>query len=521
MTFSKPAAAPLPMWLVIAIVFLVKLPTLPASFCGFDDFNENFRAQFEDTRDPGRMLTTPHFDSFKYRPGNRILTLACYQAGQGSAWPFRVRNLALHILNVYLVFLLARRLFGDDAIATASAFLFGLHHLTHQNIHAAIFTNTFAYALILGGLLASLAIGEHRRWLLLSLFAAVANFLAIFSYDPALFAAGLLPLYCASRWLWTRDFGIPWTRLAVHTALQAAAVVVVFVLRKSFVPTGMPEVTPPAALLTILVSYATAIVVPIDLVAMQYWLDISLVKSLIANRTFIYLLAGAGLVVTALLVWAALRFGWARRMKAPEWSAWLFLVAAALLAVLPTSLGSPHPSETYTYFATALAMIAISAAAVRIIRPAPGTIRGRVFWNSLGLIILVFVVYDGTRSLMVMDCGNASERLLLALEADSRVAAGQPVRLARSPYSPPVQHVGLYGYVGLDSIGVGPFASAALRSALSNVLHRTPVDAKVLPADQLQSDCDALRAGGADPACFYVHTDGSIEPPAVNPLRTP
>jgi hypothetical protein len=509
------------MWLVIAIVLLIKLPTLSASFCGFDDFNETFRAQFEDSRDPGRILTTPHFDSFKYRPGNRILTLACYQVGQGSAWPFRIRNLALHILNIYLIFLLARRLFGDDTIATTSAFLFGLHHLTHQNIHAAIFTNTFAYALILAGLLASLAIGESRHWLLLAIFAAIANFLSIFSYDPALFATGLLPLYCVSRWLWLRDFGVPWRRLATHTALQVTVVLAVFMLRRSFVPSGMPEVTSPAALLTILVSYAAAIVVPIDLVALQYWLDVSLVKSLIANRSFIYLLSGAGIMVIGVGVWAAKRFGWAQRLTSSERSSLLFLIAAALFAVLPTSLGSPHASETYTYFATALAMIAISAAAIRIIRPVPGTIRARLYWNSISIIILLFVVYNGTRSLMVMDCGNASERILNSLAADSRIAAGQPVRLSRSPYSPPIQHVGLYGYVGLDSIGIGPFASAALRSALSNLLHRTPIDAEVVPADQLDFHCTALRSTGADPACYHVNPDGSIEPPIRNPFFSP
>lgn len=502
----------LPIWLVLVIVLLVHLPTTKTSFCGFDDFNENFRAEFEDTPDPSRILTTPHFDSFKYRPGNRYLTWICNRVGQGSAWPFRWRNLLLHILNVYLVYRLALLLFGGTYIPAASALLFGLHHLTHQNVHAAIFTNTWAYAFVLGGLLASLAAAGARHWVLLSAAAAIANFIAIFSYDPALFSAGLLPLYAACRWLFTRDPGIPWRRLLVHTAMQAAAVVSIFALRKAFVPEGMPEVTPLSRLFTILISYAAAIVVPIDTVSVQYWLDVSITKQLLARGLFIYLLAAGAAVSVAVLAYFARRRGWLQRVSALDWTGIVFLGASALLAVLPTSLGSPHPSETYTYLATALSMIFLSALAARFLR-VPESITGRrLFTNVLAILLIVFGTYSITRSFMVIDCGDTSKKILRTLTSDPRVAAGNPVRVARSPYDPPLRHVGLYGYVGLDSVGIGPFASAALRSALSNTLHHTPVDAEVTGALDLNRICSQPPPDGRRPACFYIHSDGFVEP---------
>lgn len=508
----------LPIWLVLAIVLLVHLPTTTTSFCGFDDFNETFRAEFEDTPEPSRILTTPHFESFKYRPGNRYLTWICNRVGEGSAWPFRWRNLLIHLVNVYLIYRLALLLFGGGYIPPAAALLFGLHHLTHQNVHAAIFTNTWAYACILVALLCSLSIAGSRHWVWLSVIAALANFMAIFSYDPALFSTGLLVLYVACRWLITRDIGIPWSRLLVHTAMQGVAVFAIFALRRAFVPTGMPEVTSLGKLITILVSYGAAIVVPIDTVSMQFWLDASITKQLMAKGVALYLLAPASVVIVSLLAFVARRRGWLQRASLLDWTGILFLAVAALIAVLPTSLGSPHPSETYTYFATALSMILLVAILVRFLRVPESPIGRNVFWNILGVCVLLFSAYCITRSMMVMDCGNTSKKILQTLTADPRVAAGQPVRVARSPYDPPLRHVGVYGYVGLDSIGIGPFASAALRSALSNTLHRTPVDAQVVGAMELNRVCSENTPDNRQPACFYIHWDGFVEPWQPRPL---
>lgn len=516
---SSPAApSRLPIWLVLAIVLVIHFPATSTSFCGFDDFNEVFRARFEDTPDPARMFTSPHFESFKYRPGNRVLTWLSTHAGQGAAWPFRWRNLLLHLLNVYLVYRLVLRLFGDRLGASASALLFGLHHLTHQNIHAAIFTNTFAYALILIGLLASLLIASSPRWFWLSAVAAAANFLAIFSYDPALFAAGLLPLYVMAYWICTRSMPIAWNRLAVHTAMQAATVAVTFVLRKQFVPDGLPSITPIAAIVRTLVSYAAAIAVPLDAVSAEYWLEMSLSKELIRRPA---MLAAIGAVVAMVVVIAGYfiwRAGWHRRANRADWTGFLFLGGAALLAVLPTTLGSAHPSETYVYFATALALPALCMMAFRLLHIDASAGGRQLFWNGLILLVILFSAYDLTRSSMVLDCGNASRKILGALAADPQVAAGAPLAVARSPYDPPLRHVGVYGYVGLDTIGIGPFAAAALRNAMALTLHRSPVDAEVLDAASLYRYCASPPEGQPKPVCFLVHSDGAIEPLQKRPF---
>lgn len=511
MPSSPVAPSRLPIWLVLAIVLVIHFPATSTSFCGFDDFNEVFRAQFEDTPDPARMFTTSHFDSFKYRPGNRVLTWLSTHAGQGAAWPFRWRNLLLHLLNVYLVYRLVLRLFGDSLGASASAILFGLHHLTHQNIHAAIFTNTFAYALILGGLLASLSIASSPRWLWLSAAAAAANFLAIFSYDPALFAAGLLPLYVVAHWLCTRSLPIAWNRLAVHTGMQAAAVAVTFLLRKNFVPDSMPSITPLASIARTLVSYAAAIAVPLDAVSAEFWLEMSLSKALMGQPVLLAALGAVFAIVVAIGGYFIWRAGWHRRASGADWTGFLFLGGAALLAVLPTTLGSSHPSETYVYFATALAMPLLCMLAIRLLNAGASGGGRRLFWNSLIILVVLFGIFDLTRSSMVLDCGNASRKILNALAADPQVAAGAPLVVARSPYDPPLRHVGLYGYVGLDTIGIGPFAAAALRSAMALTLHRRPVDAEVLDAASLSRYCSSPPEDRPQPACFLVHANGTIE----------
>ena len=510
---QSPRAYPhLPIWLVILFVFVIQVPTVTTSFCGFDDFNETFRAEFEDSAQPSRMLTTPHFDSFKYRPGNRILTWLCDRVGQGSAWPFRWRNVLMHLLNVYLVYRLTRFLFGGAYIAATAAFLFGLHHLVHQNVHAAIFTNTWAYALVLLSLLSALSIAESRRWLLLSVLSSIATFLAIFSYDPALFSAGLLILYEACYWLFHRRARTPLPRLLIHTTLQTAAVSAMFILRKIYVPLHLPELTPPGTVLQIVLTYAAAIAIPVDTVSIQTWIDAPITKELAGQHLLIYIVAAVLAVIVSSLSWLAYRFGWHKHLSRTDLSGLLFLGGAALLSVLPTSLGSPHASETYVYFATALSMPLLCLVAIRLLRM-PESRRGTIFFqNSFWILIILFCLYDMTRSYMVLECGNVSKRVLSALAADPRIAAGSPLVAARAPGDPPVRHVGLYGYVGLDTIGVGPFAAAALRSALSTALHRTPIQVEVLSPPELNTLCLAAPVDGRQPACVFVHSDGFIEP---------
>ena len=100
-----------------------------AYFCSYDDFNEIHRAAFEDTRQPSRILTTSHFDSYKYRPLNRAITLLTYSVGDGRPFYFRVRNLIFHLLNVALVYGISWLLFKDIFISGIGAALFGLHLL--------------------------------------------------------------------------------------------------------------------------------------------------------------------------------------------------------------------------------------------------------------------------------------------------------------------------------------------------------------------------------------------------------
>ena len=108
-------------------VIVVYFGVTRAYFCAYDDFIEVHRAAFKDSRDPSLRFTTPHFDSYKYRPLNRAMTLVTYWLGHGEPMLFRIRNLTFHLINVILVYSLGWFLFSSTRVSGFGALLFGLH----------------------------------------------------------------------------------------------------------------------------------------------------------------------------------------------------------------------------------------------------------------------------------------------------------------------------------------------------------------------------------------------------------
>src|SRR5258707_743299 len=84
--------------LIVAFSTLLYAHVTESYFCGYDDFLDVQRAQFVDQFDPGKILTTTHYGSFKYRPIQRVSNLLSYLAAPGEAIGFRARNLFFHEL---------------------------------------------------------------------------------------------------------------------------------------------------------------------------------------------------------------------------------------------------------------------------------------------------------------------------------------------------------------------------------------------------------------------------------------
>ena len=73
----------------------------------------------------GKYLST--FHAGLYHPLTTLSFAIDYAVGNGSAFPFHVTNLLLHLANTFLIFILIRKLFNNFSIALIVAMLFGIH----------------------------------------------------------------------------------------------------------------------------------------------------------------------------------------------------------------------------------------------------------------------------------------------------------------------------------------------------------------------------------------------------------
>ena len=74
------------------------------------------------------------FHAGLYHPVTTLTFILDYKAGQGSPFPFHLTNLILHLVNVYLVWILTFRLFRDKRISVVTTLLFALSPLQTEAI---------------------------------------------------------------------------------------------------------------------------------------------------------------------------------------------------------------------------------------------------------------------------------------------------------------------------------------------------------------------------------------------------
>ena len=135
--------------LLVGIIAVLYGRVTTAYFCGYDDFYEVQRAEFIDRIEPLKILTTSHYDSFKYRPLNRWANLETYLIRPQDALSFRVRNLIFHGIAVIGIYFLGCLLFESSAVGLLGALFFSIHPLANQPVLAAVFGNSVANALFI------------------------------------------------------------------------------------------------------------------------------------------------------------------------------------------------------------------------------------------------------------------------------------------------------------------------------------------------------------------------------------
>lgn len=480
----------------------LRLPT--AYFCAYDDFLEVHRAAFEDTREPARVFTTTHFTSYKYRPLNRGINLLSYWAGHGDSRYFRTRNVLCHLLNVVLVYLIAWLLFRSVLISGTAALLFGLHPLANQAVAGAVMTNTAAHSMFLFALAAfllSLKPGKARFvWLGLAL---LSGWLSLLTYEAAVVAYPLMFSYLVIRFLFERRWAVGRAYTAALTLGSLLFLGTYYLIHARFVPYSATKAIPTiGTMLKNAAMYVGALLLPIDSVLANSWFGTPLPSDIQLSGTAPILWAASlvALAVMAFLIWALIRLK-RRGLQDPEWQERVFVGTGAIAVIAPLILFADKASETYLYLAVALVAILFASVMRQILKPGENN-RGRIaFVVIVTTLSISYASATWVRNSLVQRCGMAANRIVTTLQRDDLRNGLWFIWLAPVPGEPGSNRYGMYGWRGIDTVGVTAVEAAAQLANNNEMLAAT-----VLTPEGLARGCRNSRD-----VCFAVHGDGTAD----------
>ena len=493
--------------LLIALVATVLYSRVSFTyFCGYDDFLETRRADFVDRGDVRAVFTTPHFESFKYRPLNRWVNLLTYMVHPGDALPFRLRNLAFHELSAAGVYLLALLLFESWRAACLAALLFVIHPLANQNVDGAVMTNTMADALFLFSLIFFL-LAIRRRHIGLLILSAVCAVVDVLLYEAAIMLPVLMTVWWAIDCFANKR--LPNLRyLAVFLVANFTLFGCYLFLRQQVIHGARTAITPPLLLIKGFTEYGVALFLPLDMVLANAWLHTPLPSELQSSG-----IAKAVLPLAAMVLALITLGGWvyrrqmARVMTRVGWPNLTLLVSAMILSILPLVVFSDHVSETYLYLPVAFFCILLARLLVLI--------PSAVVRNSI-VVVLVYLFFCASwvRNERVLACGSDSRRILSTLAA-ARFQNGQwRMEVAKTPGTVTPLHFGIYNYHGLDTLGsgdggLGIFGLRGVEAAVQMKARNPRIAVSVCSPDELRSVCEH---SAVNQKCFWVAPDGSVTP---------
>ena len=120
--------------LLTAMVFSFSLRDSFTNWDDDDDVTGNPLVRSLSLHAIGRVFSPGAFVGGNYHPVT-ILSLAVnYAAGGLNPVGYIAANILAHLLNVLLVFMLIRRLSGNDLVASLSAILFGIHPMHVESV---------------------------------------------------------------------------------------------------------------------------------------------------------------------------------------------------------------------------------------------------------------------------------------------------------------------------------------------------------------------------------------------------
>jgi hypothetical protein len=473
-------------------------------FCGYDDFLETRRADFVDRLDVAAVFTTPHFESFKYRPLNRAVNLLTYLTDPGSALPFRLRNLAFHELSGVGVYVLALLLFESWPAACLAALLFVIHPMANQSVDGAVWTNTTANSLFLFSLIFFL-LAVRRQHIGLLILAAVFAVIDVLLYEAAIMLPVLMTVW------WVIDCfakkRLPKLKYSIVFVLANLSLFGSYLLFRQHVIHGAKTaVTAPLSAVKGIIEYGVALLLPFDLVLANAWFHLPLPSQLQSTGIGKEVLP-AGVVALTLLAFAGFiyRRQIAGGMSKLAWSNVALLVSAMTLAILPLVVFSDHVSETYLYLPVAFFCILLGRALLLIPSAAARNI-------TIAAFVLLFCCATWVRNERVRACGSDSKRILSTLAAPPFSKGAWGIDVAKTEGTVTPLHFGIYNYHGLDTLGsgdggLGVFGLRGVEAAVQMKARNPGLSVHVDSPDELRADCEHPTA---NQACFWVSPDGEV-----------
>jgi hypothetical protein len=502
--------------IIIAAVTVIYANVTRAYFCAYDDFDNLHQTIFEDAYQPALILTTSHFNSYKYRPLQRLANLLTNCLADGDPTVFRVRNLSFHLVNAILVYSLGWQLFRSAGVSGASALLFGVHPLANQSVIGAIWTNTLAHAGFLLALVMFIASTRVKRfWSMWLIGALISASLSLFTYDSEIVVFGLMVVYLLLFVVWRRQ-AIRVSYIALFVTVSSILLGLYFVLRKLFVPSGWEQVTAvlpsPGIIGKNIVMYSAALLNPVDLVLANEWFDTPLPSEITLNTSSL-----TAIVILGMFFASSVAIYVVRRLTddslarlSIDWATALLLVFGIGAPLLPTLVFSSHPSETYLYLPVAFYTLLLVYLLAKLSCQTRG-LAGFAFYVPIVFLVVVFSAATWVRNQRVSECGQTVHRILHGLPDKVLRNGSWTLAFANVPGEKATRAYGFYGFRGIDTIGDSRVAGAdgAITRALQLVYRNKSLTGKVVTAKELSSICLAKTA--LRNICVWVHWDGKID----------
>ena len=484
--------------LTLALTTLIYGRVSAAYFCGYDDFLEIQRAAFADRFDPVKIFTTTHFDSFKYRPLNRVSTLATYLIHPNDPKTYRIRNLLCHEISIVAIYCLGMLLFDSWLAAAVAALLFCIHPLANQVVVAAVFGNAEANALFLSTLVLFFLSLKRSSVPLLSL-ALFLGAISVYIYESSIVIAGLMAGWLALDYLFAKR--VPSRRfLMVFVLLGGVLFGSYLVARQHFTPGVRTPIFGPVVIVKGAIEYAVALLMPVDFILAHDWFQTPLPSEMVPEEALTAALIGAAVGAVAIVVALFQRRRIAALLARAGWPQLLFLVLGMALSLSPFLVFSDHVSETYTYLAAAFYCLLLA----RLLTLIPS--RG-VMIVAVAVLVGLFGSATWDRNQRVYACGSTALRLLSNLPLADWKQGEVQVSVAKSPDTVSLPRYGFYNYGGLDTIAAGEphvneYGLGALEAGARLITGNPDVHIQIYNPNELPSHCGGL--------CYWIHPDAGV-----------